>query len=42
MLLEVYLHVAIMFAGGYVFGRELGLVPFAALVLAAMFPSAHG
>ena len=39
MLLEVYLHVAIMFAGGYVFGRELGLVPLAALVLAAMFPS---
>jgi hypothetical protein len=39
MLLEIYLHVAIMFAGGYVFGRELGLVPLAALVLAAMFPS---
>lgn len=39
MLLEIYLHVAIMFAGGYVFGRELGLVPRAALVLAAMFPS---
>ncbi len=39
MLLEIYLHIAIMFAGGYVFGRELGLVPLAALVLAAMFPS---
>jgi hypothetical protein len=39
MILEIYLHVAIMFAGGYVFGRELGLVPLAALVLAAMFPS---
>ena len=39
MLLEIYLHVAIMFAGCYVFGRELGLVPRAALVLAAMFPS---
>ncbi len=39
MLLEIYVHVAIMFAGGYVFGRELGLVPRAALVLAAMFPS---
>lgn len=39
MLLEIYLHIAIMFAGGYVFGRELGLVPRAALVLAAMFPS---
>jgi len=39
MLLEIYLHVAIMFAGGYVLGRELGLVPLAALVLAAMFPS---
>jgi hypothetical protein len=39
MLLEIYLHVAIMFAGGYVLGRELGLVPRAALVLAAMFPS---
>lgn len=39
MLLEIYLHVAIMFAGGYLFGRELGLVPRAALVLAAMFPS---
>ncbi len=39
MILEIYLHVAIMFAGGYLFGRELGLVPLAALVLAAMFPS---
>lgn len=39
MLLEIYLHVAIMFAGGYVLGRELRLVPLAALVLAAMFPS---
>lgn len=39
ILLEIYLHVAIMFAGGYVLGRELGLVPLAALVLAAMFPS---
>ncbi len=39
MILEIYLHVAIMFAGGYVLGRELGLVPLAALVLAAMFPS---
>jgi hypothetical protein len=39
MLLEIYLHVAILFAGGYVLGRELGLVPLAALVLAAMFPS---
>ena len=39
MLLEIYLHVAIMFAGGYVLGREMGLVPRAALVLAAMFPS---
>ena len=39
MLLEIYLHVAIMFAGCYLFGRELGLVPLAALVLAAMFPS---
>ena len=39
MLLEIYLHVAIMFAGGYIFGRELGLVPLAALVLAAFFPS---
>jgi hypothetical protein len=39
MLLEIYLHVVIMFAGGYLFGRELGLVPRAALVLAAMFPS---
>jgi len=39
LLLEIYLHVAIMFAGGYVLGRELGLVPLAALALAAMFPS---
>ena len=39
MLLEIYLHVAIMFAGGYVLGREFGLVPLAALVLAAVFPS---
>jgi hypothetical protein len=38
-LLEIYLHVAIMFAGGYVLGRELGLAPLAALVLATMFPS---
>jgi len=39
LLLEVFLHVALMFAGGYVLGRELRLVPLAALVLAAMFPS---
>ncbi len=39
MLLEIYAHVAIMFAGGYVLGRELGLVPLAALVLAVIFPS---
>jgi len=39
MLFEVYLHLALAFAGGYVLGRELGLRPLACVVLAAMFPS---
>ncbi len=39
VIFEIYLHLAIMFAGGYVFGRELGLRPLACIALAAMFPS---
>ncbi len=39
ILLEIYLHLAIMFAGGYVLGRELGLGSLACIALAAMFPS---
>ncbi len=39
MLLEVYLHLALAFVGGYVLGRELGLRPLACVVLGAMFPS---
>lgn len=39
MILEIYLHLAIAFAGGYVFGRQLGLGPLPSVVLAAMFPS---
>ncbi len=39
VIFEVYLHLAIMFAGGYLLGRELGLRPLACVTLAAMFPS---
>ena len=39
IFLEIYLHIAIAFVGGYVLGRELGLRPLACLVLAGMFPS---
>jgi len=39
VILEVFLHLAIMFAGGYLLGRELGLRPLACIALAAMFPS---
>jgi len=39
MILDIYLHLAIAFAGGYVFGRELGLRPLACVVLASVFPS---
>jgi hypothetical protein len=39
ILFEVYFHLAIMFSGGYVLGRELELAPLAALVLAVVFPS---
>ena len=39
LFLEIYLHIAIAFAGGYVLGRELGLRPIACVVLAGMFPS---
>ncbi len=39
VILEIYLHLAIMFAGGYVFGRELGLGTLACVALAGMFPS---
>ena len=38
-LLEIYLHIALMFAGGYVLGRELGLRPLACITLAGVFPS---
>ena len=39
VILEIFLHLAIMFAGGYVLGRELGLRPLACVALAGMFPS---
>lgn len=39
IFLEIYLHIAIAFVGGYVLGRELGLRPVACIVLAGMFPS---
>jgi hypothetical protein len=39
MILEIYLHLALAFAGGYVLGRELGLKPLPSIVLAAIFPS---
>src|SRR5579863_4212245 len=39
IFLEIYLHIAIAFAGGYVLGREMGLRPIACVVLAGMFPS---
>jgi len=39
MLLEIYFHLAIAFAGGYLLGREFGLPPLVAAVLGAMFPS---
>ena len=39
VILEIYLHLAIMFAGGYVLGREFGLRPLACVALAGMFPS---
>jgi hypothetical protein len=39
IFLEIYLHIAIAFIGGYVLGRELGLRPVACIVLAGMFPS---
>jgi len=39
IFLEIYLHIAIAFAGGYVLGRELGLRTIACVVLAGMFPS---
>jgi len=39
IFLEIYLHIAIAFVGGYVLGRELGLRPIACVVLAGMFPS---
>ena len=39
VLVEIYLHIAIMFAGGYILGRELGLEPLACIALAVMFPS---
>lgn len=39
MLLEIWLHLAIAFAGGYVLGREMGLRTTACVALAGMFPS---
>jgi hypothetical protein len=39
IFLEIYLHIAIAFIGGYVLGRELGLRTVACIVLAGMFPS---
>jgi len=39
IFLEIYLHIAIAFVGGYVLGREFGLRPVACIVLAGMFPS---
>jgi len=39
VILEIFLHIAILFAGGYVLGRELGLRPLACIALAAIFPS---
>ncbi len=39
IFLEIYLHIAIAFIGGYVLGRELGLGTVACIVLAGMFPS---
>jgi len=39
VIIEIFLHLAIMFAGGYVLGRELGLRRLACVALAAMFPS---
>ncbi len=39
MILEIYLHLVLAFAGGYVLGRELGLRPLPSVVLAAIFPS---
>ena len=39
VILEIYFHLAIMFAGGYVLGKELGLRPIACIAMAALFPS---
>lgn len=39
LILEICLHVAIGFAGGYLLGRELGLRRIPSLVLAGMFPT---
>jgi len=39
IFLEIYLHIAIAFAGGYILGRELGLRTIACIALAGMFPS---
>ena len=39
VIFEIYFHLAIAFAGGYVLGRELGLRTVACVALAGMFPS---
>jgi hypothetical protein len=39
VLMEIYLHLALLFAGGYALGKEFGFVPTASIVLAAVFPS---
>lgn len=39
IILEIYLHLAIMFAGGYLLGKELGLRSIPSVVVAGMFAS---
>jgi hypothetical protein len=39
VIIEIYLHLALMFTGGYLFGRELGLKPLACITLAGMLSS---
>ena len=39
LYLDIYLHLVIMFAGGYVLGRALGLGILASIVCAAMYPA---
>jgi hypothetical protein len=39
IFLEIYLHIAIGFIGGYVLGREYGLKTIACIAMAGMFPT---